>query len=198
MSEYQYVLSAQTRQRYWLVTLLIVIGLALTASSVYFLYFPNGYQGGRNPDYNTSVLFNRTDWSQIHLWSGIAMIIILLIHIPVHWKWIMDMGKRCFGKTECKIGRLNPHAKFNLYLDAAAAASFMLAAISGIYFLFVPAGRQASAPTFIFDYSAWDVIHTWSGVIMIILSLAHFLYHHGWVMKVSKRVMKREKVVETV
>jgi hypothetical protein len=196
MSEYRFVLSAQTRQRYWLVALLILSGLAVTFSSFYFLYFPTGYQGGRNSAYNTVLLFSRTEWSQIHLWSGLAMILVLLVHIPVHWKWIVEMGKRCLGKTDCKIGRLNPHARFNIYLDAAAAISFLVAAISGIYFLFVPSGRQATASVFIFDYRTWDLIHTWSGVLMIILSLGHFLYHRVWVTKVSGRVLKREMILE--
>jgi hypothetical protein len=192
MSKYRFILSAQTRQRYWLVVLLILSGLAVTFSSLYFLYFPTGYQGGRNPAYNTVVLFSRTDWSQIHLWSGLAMILVLLVHIPVHWNWIVDMAKRCFGSTECRIGRLNPHARFNIYLDAAAALSFLIAALSGIYFLFEPAGRQ----TFIFDHTTWDLIHTWSGVAMIILSLGHFVYHRVWVSKVSGRILKSEEIAE--
>ncbi|MDK2981260.1 MAG: hypothetical protein PWQ55_1607 [Chloroflexota bacterium] len=192
MSKYRSVLSEQTRQRYLLVLLLIFSGLALTFSSLYYLYFPLGYQGGRNPYYNAVILFDRTAWLQIHLWSGLAVILALLVHIPLHWKWIVQMGKRCLGKADCHIGRLNPHARFNIYLDAAAALSFLVAAISGIYFLFVPAGR----PAFLFSYATWDVIHTWSGVAMIVLSLGHFVYHRLWVSKVSGRILKFEKVIE--
>jgi hypothetical protein len=195
MGLYRFVLSAQTRKRYWLVLLLILSGITVTLSSIYFLYFPNGYQGGRNPDYNVTLLFTRTDWSLIHIWSGVVFILVILIHIPVHWKWIMDMGQRCFGKKDCTIGRLNPHARLNLYLDAAVAVSFVFVAISSVYFLLVPNSRQIAAPQIVFDYATWDVIHTWSGILMIIFALVHLLYHRVWVLKVSSRIMKIEKVV---
>lgn len=193
MSKYKYVLSIQTRQRYWLVLLLIIAGIALLFSSIYFLFFPVGYQGGRNPYYNTVILFDRSDWDLIHLWSGITMIIVLLVHIPVHWKWIKAMFQRCFKREVCKVGRLNWRARLNISLDVIAAVSFLLAAISGIYLLFAPNGRLAStAPVFIFNYRIWDVIHTWSGVLMIIASLFHFMIHWGWVVNVSGKAFRKE------
>jgi hypothetical protein len=59
-----------------------------------FSYFPLGYQGGRNPDYDTIILFDRGIWDAIHLWSGTGIIIILPFHILVHEKWIITMGRR--------------------------------------------------------------------------------------------------------
>jgi len=195
MSEYQYAFSSQTRLRFWLVLMLILIGLAVTFSSIYFLYFPVGFQGGRNPYYSRIVIFNREDWSLIHLWSGLAMIIVVLIHIPVHWKWIKNMFAHCFKKDSCDFSRLNKHAQLNIFLDALSAVSFLFAAGSGMYLLFAPNGKHLStALVFIFNYQTWDFIHTWSGVVMIIASLFHFLYHWIWVVKVSSRILKKEKI----
>jgi hypothetical protein len=195
MSEYKYVLSAQTRQRYWLAMMLVFTGLAVTFSSIYFLYFPVGYQGGRNPDYNTVLLFSRQSWELIHLWAGIGMILVLFLHIPVHRKWITAMYKRCFKRDVCKVGRMNWRARFNIIVDAIAALSFIFVTASGIYLLFTPSGKYAAAaPVIFFDYRAWDVIHTWSGVIMIIASLVHFLIHWNWVTNVSAKALKKEKV----
>ena len=195
MSGYKYVLSLQTRMRYWLVWLLIITGLGVLFSSIYFLYFPVGFQGGRNPLYNTVIIFNRSDWESIHLWFGLGMIIVLLVHIPVHWKWIMVMGNRCFGRKTCKIGRLNWRARANIIIDVVAVVSFIFAAASGIYLLFAPSGKYAStAPVLIFDYHTWDVIHTWSGVMMIAASLYHFLIHWTWVTNVSGKAFQKERI----
>ena len=195
MAKFKYDLSGQTRQRYWLVWLLILAGLAVVFSSIYFLFFPVGYQGGRNPYYNTVILFDRAEWDLIHLWSGIIMIIVLLVHIPVHWKWIKAMYQRCFKREVCNVGRLNWRAQMNIILDAVALISFLFAAASGIYLMITPNGRFASSsPAFIFTYRIWDVIHTWSGTIMIIASLFHFMIHWNWVTNVSARAFKRERI----
>ena len=195
MSEYKYILSAQTRQRYWLAVLLALTGLAVIFSSIYFLFFPVGYQGGRNPDYNTVVLFSRQDWESIHLWAGIGMIVVLFVHIPIHWKWILALYQRCFKRDVCKVGRMNWRARFNIMVDAIAALSFLFVTASGFYLLFTPNGKYASlAPVVLFNYRAWDVIHTWSGVVMIIASLVHFLIHWNWVTNVSGKALKKEKV----
>jgi len=88
--------STATLNRWWLFALLSLTGLAILFSSVYFLFFPVGFQGGRNPDYGTIIVFDREMWDAIHLWSGIGMIIVLVVHIAVHDKWILVIYKRLF------------------------------------------------------------------------------------------------------
>jgi hypothetical protein len=34
--------------------------------------------------------------NKIHDWSGIAMAVLVLIHIILHWSWIVSMTKRIF------------------------------------------------------------------------------------------------------
>ena len=36
--------------------------------------------------------------STIHDWSGIAITVLVLIHLIVHWKWIIAMTKSIFKK----------------------------------------------------------------------------------------------------
>ena len=55
------------------------MALVVIASSLYFLYLPNGFQGGRNPYYEIIILFARETWDVLHTWSGILMILISLI-----------------------------------------------------------------------------------------------------------------------
>ena len=76
------------------------LGLFLTAvvtilSGIYFLYLPDGgFQGGRNPLYGIRIIFLRETWEWLHTWIGVAMVVIALIHLLFHWKWVVNMVKR--------------------------------------------------------------------------------------------------------
>jgi len=188
--------STTTLNRWWLFLLLTVTGIAIFLSSVYFLYFPVGFQGGRNPDYGTIIVFGREMWDAIHLWSGIGMIIVMVIHIAVHDKWILAMAKRFFqGKTK-GIKSLNWKAQFNILLDVVAALSFLVVAISGVVLLFLPSGRSFEVVDgFLLSKATWDIIHTWSGVVMLIAAILHFYIHWKWITKVTGRVIGKKKTV---
>lgn len=54
-----------------------------------------GYQGGRNPRFNATAMgLSRHEWNDIHLYSSLAIIVILISHIIIHWKWIIFMLRR--------------------------------------------------------------------------------------------------------
>ncbi|MCD4666551.1 DUF4405 domain-containing protein [archaeon] len=36
-------------------------------------------------------------WSIIHKWAGIIMVLIALIHIILHWKWLTNITKNSFS-----------------------------------------------------------------------------------------------------
>ena len=188
--------STTTLNRWWLFLLLSVTGIAIFFSSVYFLYFPVGFQGGRNPDYGTIIVFGREMWDAIHLWSGIGMIIVMVIHIAVHDKWILAMTKRFFqGKTK-GIKSLNGKARFNILLDVVAALSFLVVAISGVVLLFLPSGRSFEVVDgFLLSKVTWDIIHTWSGIVMLIAAILHFYIHWKWITKVTGRLIGKKKTV---
>jgi hypothetical protein len=51
-----------------------------------------GYQGGRNPNFQTALLgVSRDTWSDLHTLTGIVMIIGVLVHLVFHWRWIICM-----------------------------------------------------------------------------------------------------------
>ena len=189
MENTQKIVSEKTNQRWWLFALLTVIGFGVLASSIYFLAFPAGYQGGRNPFYGVTVLFNREGWDLIHLWTGLAMILVVFVHIGVHWKWIKTMAVRCVKPKICEVGTKNKRAQYNIILDLIAAISFILVSASGIYLMFAPSRSSASLATvFIFDWYAWDVIHTWSGIFMFISVFLHLEIHWGWIVNVTRKI----------
>ncbi len=78
-----------------------VIGLAflLSALSGVLLWLggSGGYQGGRNPDFQRVILgIARGSWSDLHLWVSLVMIVGVLLHLILHWQWIVCMTKSLF------------------------------------------------------------------------------------------------------
>jgi len=33
-------------------------------------------------------------WLDIHDWTGIALIVILLVHLLLHWRWVLNVTRR--------------------------------------------------------------------------------------------------------
>ena len=183
--------SKQTRNN-WLIDAAVFIGAVVAAiTGIYFLFLPSGgYQGGRNPMYGITILFSRSTWDDLHTWFGALMIAAVVVHFAIHWNWVKGTAKRMAKSVTGKGARMNRHGYLNVAVDAAVAIGFLLAAISGVYFMFVPGGGRAADPFFIFSRTTWDLIHTWSGVAMIVAAVIHFAIHWNWVTKVTAKMLR--------
>jgi len=184
----------QTRKN-WLIDAAVFLGGVVAAlSGIYFLFLPSGgYQGGRNPTYGLTVLFSRHTWEDWHTWSGVAMIAAAVIHLAIHWRWVKLMARRVVNTLRARGVGMSRGARFNLALNALLALSFVLTALSGVYFLFAPAGGYQGGrnagwdPMFIFSRTTWDLIHTWAGVVFIGTAVVHLAIHWRWVKNVTSR-----------
>ena len=173
------VFSIQTRNNIILDMFLLISGLIAILSGIYFLFLPiGGFQGGRNPFYDVIIFFERHTWDDIHTWSSVAILAVAALHIPLHWQWIVKMTRTGFRSLLGK-SKLNNHSRFNLAVNILIGISGLICGLSGIYFLFLP-----GTPTWIFTPLVWDLIHTWSGVIMTAAGILHFAIHWKWVVKV--------------
>lgn len=187
-------LSTRTRTN-WLINANVFIGGVIAGlSGIYFLFVPSGgYQGGRNALYGVRILFERSTWDDFHTWGGVIMIGAATIHVAIHWDWITMMVKRVWNAFVVKNAQISRGAKVNLVVDAIIAVSFLLTAISGIYFLFAPTGGYQGGqsagwdPDFLFSRTTWDLIHTWAGVVMIAAAGVHFVIHWRWIKNVTGR-----------
>ncbi len=187
-------MSGQTRAN-WLIDVAVFLGGILAAlSGVYFLFLPSaGYQGGRNPMYGVTILFSRETWSSLHTWTGVAMILAVAIHFSIHGQWVKRMSRRTVDALRPGGRTLSRGALVNVAVDAAIAISFLLCAGSGIYFLFAPAGGFQGGtnpgwdPNVLFSRTTWDMLHTWSGVTLIVAAVTHFAIHWRWVTNVTAR-----------
>ncbi len=183
--------STKTRNN-WLIDAAIFIGgLVAAITGIYFLYLPSGgYQGGRNPLYGITILFERHTWDDLHTWFGVLMIAAAAVHIAIHWQWIKSMTLRMAKSLVGKGARMNRYGYFNVAINATVGLSFLLAALSGIYFLFAPGSGWTANAGFIFTRTTWDLIHTWSGVALISAAVIHFAIHWRWVTKVTRNVLR--------
>lgn len=186
-------LTPKLRQNWWIDAMLALGAVVALLSSLYFLAFPiGGYQGGRNLNFARVVIFSRHTWDIIHTWSGVAMILAAVVHILIHWGWITGTIKRTWqvilGKREGFGKRLN----YNIALDAVIGISFVICVISSVYFLiFVESGPVSTV--FLFNKTTWDLIHTWSGVLMTITAILHIALHWKWIVNISRKMFHRSQ-----
>ena len=77
----------------------ITIGIAFLVEAVsgfvLWLALPQGgYRGGRNPYYGRTLILSRDAWLTLHDWFAVVMVIGILLHVILHWKWIVGMIRK--------------------------------------------------------------------------------------------------------
>ena len=67
---------SKTKLNYWLDAVVALAFILSALSGVVFLFAGSGgYQGGRNPGFQTEILgISRTIWSDLHTWVSLVMI----------------------------------------------------------------------------------------------------------------------------
>ncbi len=73
--------------RYWLAVYLAVVAVLLAVSAfLLWVVFPRGY------------FPSRVIWVEVHKWAGLAITVGVLVHIAIHWKWLLQMTRRYIDK----------------------------------------------------------------------------------------------------
>lgn len=181
--------SKRTQRNWWIDFSLAASALVAALSGVYFLIFPvSGYRGGRNPYYGVTLLFDRHTWDNLHTWGGVVMIAAAGIHLALHWNWFVSVTRRTLRELTGKCACTNPRSRWNLALNLVVGVSFLLTALSGVYFLLFPEGRGAADPMWLLTRLGWDLLHTWSGVVLVASAVVHFGIHWLWVKKVTLNI----------
>jgi hypothetical protein len=97
-------LARQARINFSLNTILfLAFSLASLSGMVIWLLLPGGgYQGGRNPFYNATLLgLTRHGWNDLHLYAGLAMIVVFAVHLALHWGWLTCVARRYAKAAIC-------------------------------------------------------------------------------------------------
>jgi len=77
--------------------LVIAIAFILSTASglVLWLAGSGGYQGGRNPNFNTAFLgLSQHTWSDLHVWVSLVLVLGIVVHFALHWNWVVCMTRR--------------------------------------------------------------------------------------------------------
>ena len=82
-------------QNYILFVFLFVLGL-FQAVSGFIMWFilPHG-GGGLRGTAATAVFWGleKNTWIALHDWTAVALLVVAVIHIIIHWKWIVRMTR---------------------------------------------------------------------------------------------------------
>ena len=192
LSEQRGAPSRRTMTHWIMVCFLSVSGLLTALTGIYFLFLPSGgYQGGSNPHYGQTFLFARNIWVDIHTWAGIALVAVSVLHIALHWQWVAEMGRRSLAVLRGRRKPFNRKIWIRLGVITAIGLLFLGVAASGIYFFVLP-GEQGAGKTvqFLFGRSTWDLVHTWTGILMIVAAIVHLAMRWKWVARVTPNVAR--------
>lgn len=84
----------KTTQLFLLAMLMFLLSLFEAVSGfVLWLVLPRG--AGKRLEYESTFLWTRDTWIDLHDWVAVALLVIIVVHLIVHWKWIVHMIKTC-------------------------------------------------------------------------------------------------------
>ena len=81
--------------------------------------------------------------------------------------------------------KISMQTRMNWLIDAAVLIGGVLAALTGIYFLYLPSGGYQGGRnlmygvTIFFERHTWSDLHVWGGILMIAAILIHFAIQKG-------------------
>jgi len=195
----QYDISKETRKRFLINIAMFLLLIGVTTSSLYFLYVPGGYQGGRNPRFNMRIVFERETWDNIHVWTSIMLSVILFLHIFQHENWIKNVFVKYIQIWKKSVREGNLLRILNVLDDGLSAVFFLVCLFSGLVLLLVLGGRGTATIEILWIMrETWKTIHTWSGIGMFIGVLLHLIIHWKWITKVgAKFINSRIRISES-
>ena len=91
--------------KYWILAIIMgVLGLVEAVTGfVLWLGFPAGGSGaGRLYGGIGNLTYwgiTKHTWIEIHDWVAIALVAIVVLHIILHWKWLVRVGRNLIGNT---------------------------------------------------------------------------------------------------
>ena len=82
--------------RYRLTVAMGLLGIVLTVSSfLLWVVFPSGFFPAR------------LLWIAIHKWAGLALTVLVLVHVLAHWRWIGRMNRLLWASLR-RASKANP------------------------------------------------------------------------------------------
>lgn len=119
---------------------------------------------------------------KVHNWFGIFLIILLILHTKLNWKWIVGMSKKFFNNLKLK---KSPNQTLNYIISIFLLVSYFLLITTGIIkfpgFLTALGVNLLNIPI-----NEISFIHDLSGVTAVYLSIVHLILNFNWLKYTTK------------
>ena len=80
-------------------TLLAIFVMIATGLVIRFVLPPG--TGGRHGEGGLLLwAWGRHDWGDVHFWASVALGVLLVLHVALHWAWVCTIVHRLLGGTE--------------------------------------------------------------------------------------------------
>jgi cytochrome b561 len=149
-------------------------------------------QQGLGPYGNVDSIFDwpRYLWVEYHSWISIILVIVILIHIFIHWDWFVDITKRIINNIKQKRIRITER-----YITASILfILFLFECLSGfVIWLIMPRGRdnyfemiEGIGRTFWgLQRDVWSDLHAWVAIVIVAIVILHIAMHWRWVIRTT-------------
>lgn len=117
----------------------------------------------------------------IHDKVGVLMLLFFVVHVALHWRWILLRTKDLFRKK----GQIKEtkKTKLNYLLDLAFFVQFALVGYSGLIMFF---NHHAAGPIL-------RLIHDKIGILMLFFFVAHIALHWRWIIFITRSLFSRQR-----
>ncbi len=88
----------------------------------------------------------RHQWGTIHFWISLGLLAIVVIHVCLHWQWIVVSVKRRFGRTASPSASPVRSGLMTVLALSAVLALFGWAAQSGVRMIAEPVNDEPNPP----------------------------------------------------
>ena len=115
----------------------------------------------------------------VHEWLGLGLAVALVVHLLLHWEWIVGISTRLFGG-------LARGVRLNYVIDLVLFVAFISVVLSGVMMSksVLPAFGLHASPE-----RAWRGIHDFSANLLVVAVAAHVGLHWTWIVTHTKRLV---------
>jgi len=88
---------SKATRNYLIALVMALLALVQAVSGfVLWLVLPRGGGSTGVKSADSTFIWSRDSWIDLHDWAAVALVVIVVIHIILHWSWIVRMTKSYF------------------------------------------------------------------------------------------------------
>jgi hypothetical protein len=113
---------------------------------------------------------------EVHQWLGVAVFILIVLHLINHWGWVEAVLSRFFGKT-------SPRARLYAAIDLLLLFGFVMIVETGLVI-------STWLNLTLNDFNTWANLHTYFSIGSLILVLIKIGLHWRWIVTVAGKLFR--------